>query len=635
MTLATPLFDKAGRRLGVLAIHLNLDRMDKIILTRAGLGETGETYLIDRSSRFVSGERFGRETFAQDVHSQGVDAALQSVDGFGLYQNYAGVPVIGVYRWIEDRELALLAEMHQQEAFAPARQLATVILLIGLVSTLVLAIGVYWLARRIARPILRIADTASRVTAGDLTQTVPVLTQDEVGVLAHAFNQMIEQLRDLLNTLENRVAARTRDLQIAADVAKQITTVLDIDELLQQVVALTVESFGLYGCLIYLLDEKEQILVQQIGADAQGNKLLIEKVRRIPLEAEPSVIALAARRREAVVVNDTAQSPAYLVSPSLVKTRSELAIPMTQGERLLGVFDLQSDSVNAFDEADLRVLTTLAEQTAIAVGNAQLFAEVQAARRAAEAASRAKSTFLSVVSHELRTPLTSVLGFAKIIKKRLENVVFPHVIADSDSDEHTVQRAVRQVQSNIDIIVAEGERLKALINNVLDLAKIESGRIEWRMEPVSVSEVLERAVAIMGPSIDKPLELEAQVEPDLPLVIGDRDRLTQVIVNLISNAVKFTNEGSITCRAQRTEAEIKVSVTDTGIGIAAGDQKRVFEQFVQAGDTLTNRPRGTGLGLSICRNIVEHHGGRIWVESELGVGSSFIFTLPVASRVGE
>ncbi len=172
-----------------------------------------------------------------------------------------------------------------------------------------------------------------------------------------------------------------------------------------------------------------------------------------------------------------------------------------------------------------------------------------------------------MVSHELRTPLTSVLGFAKIIKKRLESVVFPHAIAGSDADEHKVVRAISQIESNIDIVISEGERLAALINNVLDLAKIESGRVEWHLERVSVPAILERAVTIMGPLISKPLTLDVKVEPGLPRVVGDQDRLTQVVVNLISN-----------------------SVIDTGIGIAPDDQTRVFEQFVQAGDILTDRP---------------------------------------------
>ncbi|MFB2891528.1 response regulator [Aerosakkonemataceae cyanobacterium BLCC-F50] len=253
---------------------------------------------------------------------------------------------------------------------------------------------------------------------------------------------------------------------------------------------------------------------------------------------------------------------------------------------------------------------------------------LQQAKESAEIANRAKSDFLSVVSHELRTPLTSVLGFAKIIKKKLETVVFPEV----KTEDKKVQKTVKQVEDNLDIIVSEGERLTNLINDVLDLAKLESGKIEWKLEPVSLKEIIEQATAATSALfLTKPLQLIQDIEPELPQIVADKDRLIQVIINLISNAVKFTSEGSIICRVKKTNKEVIISIIDTGIGIATDDQNQVFEKFKQVGDTLTDKPKGTGLGLSICKQIVEYHGGRIWVESELGKGSNFSFTLPTAS----
>lgn len=253
---------------------------------------------------------------------------------------------------------------------------------------------------------------------------------------------------------------------------------------------------------------------------------------------------------------------------------------------------------------------------------------LQQAKESAEIANRAKSDFLSVVSHELRTPLTSVLGFAKIIKKKLETVVFPEV----KTEDKKVQKTVKQVEDNLDIIVSEGERLTNLINDVLDLAKLESGKIEWKLEPVSLTEIIEQATAATSALfLTKPLQLIQDIEPELPQIVADKDRLIQVIINLISNAIKFTSEGSIICRVKKTNKEVIISIIDTGIGIATDDQNQVFEKFKQVGDTLTDKPKGTGLGLSICKQIVEYHGGRIWVESELGKGSNFSFTLPTTS----
>jgi PAS domain S-box-containing protein len=258
--------------------------------------------------------------------------------------------------------------------------------------------------------------------------------------------------------------------------------------------------------------------------------------------------------------------------------------------------------------------------------------ELEQAKRAAEEASQAKGAFLATVSHELRTPLTSVLGFAKLIKRRLGETIRP---AAATADQK-VQRALAQVSENVDIIVTEGERLTTLINEVLDLAKIESGKVEWHMQPVVVGEIVDRAIAATTSlSEAKGLAVQTEIENALASVIGDPDRLIQVVINLLSNAIKFTEHGAITCRAHRTDGAIEVSVTDTGTGIAAEDQGKVFEQFVQVGDTLTGKPTGTGLGLPICRQIVEYHGGRIWVESELGRGSTFAFTLPIERVAAE
>jgi PAS domain S-box-containing protein len=237
-----------------------------------------------------------------------------------------------------------------------------------------------------------------------------------------------------------------------------------------------------------------------------------------------------------------------------------------------------------------------------------------------------KTDFISTVSHELRTPLTSVLGFAKIIKKKLDEVVFPAVA----SEEKKVQRTIRQVEDNIDIIVSEGMRLTSLINDVLDIAKMEAGKVDWKMELLDVGEVIEHAIAATSALFQaNQLEMIQQIQPELPKVMGDRDRIVQVAINLISNAVKFTDHGSVTCQAIRIDDNVCISVIDSGAGIAVEDHQKVFEKFKQVGDTLTDKPKGTGLGLPICKQIVEHHHGKIWVESELGKGSTFSFTLPI------
>jgi PAS domain S-box-containing protein len=237
-----------------------------------------------------------------------------------------------------------------------------------------------------------------------------------------------------------------------------------------------------------------------------------------------------------------------------------------------------------------------------------------------------KTEFLSIVSHELRTPLSLVLGFTKIISKRLRNVICPHV----NTENSKVKESLAKIQKDFDTIEQEGRRLTVLIDDLLDITKIEAGKVEWDMKPVSVAEVVVQAIALAISTFEqKGLELIKDFEEELPRVLADKDRLKQVVMNLISNALKFTDKGTITCSVRRNQcSEIVVSVIDTGIGIEDADRIRIFEKFKQVEDVLAKRPKGTGLGLSICKQIIEHHKDRIWVDSEPGKGSDFSFSLP-------
>lgn len=255
-------------------------------------------------------------------------------------------------------------------------------------------------------------------------------------------------------------------------------------------------------------------------------------------------------------------------------------------------------------------------------------AELEKAYEELKELDRLKSDFLSTVSHELRTPMTSVVGFTNLVKKRLEDTVFPRVAADEKT-----ARAISQVRENLDIITHESERLTLLINDVLDSANLDAGKVEWNFAPISPTHLLERAAtATAALSAQKGLELSRECGPGLPTVMGDENRLLQVLINLISNAIKFTAQGHIALSAEAQEGFIRFCVRDTGIGIAGENLEKVFDKFRQIGDTLTGKPQGTGLGLSICRQIIEYHGGNIWLESQPGVGSAFYFTVPLAGN---
>jgi PAS domain S-box-containing protein len=245
-----------------------------------------------------------------------------------------------------------------------------------------------------------------------------------------------------------------------------------------------------------------------------------------------------------------------------------------------------------------------------------------------------KSEFLSTVSHELRTPLTSILGFAKIIKKNYNKVIDD---VEGKITHKKVKKYIPRIENNLDIIIKEGDRLTRLINDVLDLSKIESGKMQWNDKSWDANEIIEEVVDITTGFFlqNKNVKFINTIEENLGSIQVDKDRIVQVINNLISNSMKFTNEGHVKLEVFKKNGNIQVEIEDTGSGITKKDQEKVFEKFRQVGDTLTDKPTGTGLGLPICKEIIEHYGGTIWVESELGEGSTFKFTLPLEGAAVE
>jgi signal transduction histidine kinase/DNA-binding response OmpR family regulator len=424
----------------------------------------------------------------------------------------------------------------------------------------------------------------------------------------------------VINEQEHSVRERAAELGTINRITQALATQLDKDGLIQLVGDQVRDLFRAPIAYVALLDRAAMMLhfPYAFGEDASSRPYGQGYTSQIIRTGQP------------LLINEDMEGNRAKLGIALIGklTASYLGVPIPSGGQTIGVISVQStDQEGRFTEADQRLLSTIASAVGVSFHNAKLFEEAGQARAVAEEADAAKSSFLSTVSHELRTPLTSVLGFAKIIRRRLEERLFP-LIPD---DDRKVQQTKTQVIENLNVVVSEGERLTKLIDDVLDLAKIEAGKFSWNMESVSVTDVIERAIAATASLFEaKKLNLVREIEPGLPNVTGDQDRLIQVVINLISNAVKFTDAGSITCAARRHTSELMVSVTDQGIGIAPADQSMVFEKFKQVGDTLTDKPKGTGLGLPICKEIVEHHGGRIWVESASGHGSTFSFTLPLA-----
>jgi signal transduction histidine kinase len=456
--------------------------------------------------------------------------------------------------------------------------------------------------------------------------------------------------------LQERVA----ELVTLNELAAAAGSTLDRDELLDGSLEAVTRHLRFDRALVLLADENQRVLAGGRSVGGTPEMTAAVAALSLPFDLLSSHLVQLFHSDGPLVFRDVDHDPdeRNRAFAEMMEVTSFLGTPLVSKGRAIGILAVDNRSSGRdVRPSDGPLLYTVGSLVAAAIDNARLYAEVeaqkdvlerrvaertaalaaaieeaQAARAAAEQGSAMKSAFLSSVSHELRTPLTSVVGFSRLIRRRLDEIVFPAVPAGDPKRD----RAMRQVSENLEIIMNESERLTALINDTLDLAKIEAGRMEWHRDPVDIGDVIHRATGATATLLDgSGLAMVVEVAPDLPTVMGDRDRLIQVVINLIANAVKFTPSGTITCTAAVVDGTVPstliVSVTDTGIGIAPQDLERVFEQFGQAaqeGDRLPETSRGTGLGLPICREIVEHHGGRLWVESELGKGSRFSFTLP-------
>jgi len=420
---------------------------------------------------------------------------------------------------------------------------------------------------------------------------------------------------DKMRLLE-QTGRRALELQTAATVARDTSGTLSLDILLKRSVEMLRDRFGFYHASVFLLDESGTYAIVRESTGEAGEEMK-QRGHKLGVGSK-SIIGTTTASGLPLVVNDVTRSDTHYRNPLLPDTRAELGIPLKIGDHVIGALDVQSTQANAFHADDVAVLQVLADQIAVAIENARAYELSQRAVEEMRQVDQFKSKFLANMSHELRTPLNSIIGFSKVILKGIDGPITD------------IQ------QQDLTAIYNSGQHLLNLINDILDLSKVEAGKMELAFDEVNLADLINSVMSTgVGLVKDKPIQLVRYIQPDLPVVRGDTVRIRQVLINLISNAAKFTDRGVITIEAaQQTNAsghsEVIVRVSDTGSGIPPEHQKKLFQPFSQVDDSPTRKTGGTGLGLSICRSLIELHGGRIGLErSKMGEGSVFYFTLPV------
>ncbi len=433
----------------------------------------------------------------------------------------------------------------------------------------------YFMVNKISQPLNQLTEYAKKLLAHDFDAKVDIKSKDEIGLLANTMQSMANNINEVFDRYEFALKDAVVELQ---DTLAYLTTIIDnmADGLI------VVDKDGVINHINPAASEMfGKAEFEMIGKNVEILGKELDKLAKKSLNTEEVV---------STEINLVNQRIGKAVAKSIKK---EYFSEESEAKGILGSVILIRD-ITQEKEVD-----------------------------------RLKTEFITVVSHELRTPLTSILGFIEMINKKFVENILPHL----DLNDSKLSKAVSKINKNFNIIFSEGERITSLINDVLDISKLESGKAIWNFTEISLNEVITDAYKAVSSLFEqKGLPFYMEIQPGLPEINADKERLIQVVINLLSNALKFTEKGYVKCKAQLNGDDILVSVEDTGIGIPEEEKDRIFEKFKQVGDLIRGKPKGTGLGLPISKQIVEAHGGEIWVESQLGKGSIFYFTIPLKRK---
>jgi signal transduction histidine kinase len=615
---------------GITVAEVNLKFIWDVI-SRIKIGDKGLAYAVDSRGRLIAHPDISQVLQKSDLSPlPQVKAALDAQSAGGtervsIARNPQGHEVLAAYASIQPLGWHVFVEQPLEEAFAPlydSLKRTGLLLLAGLVLSVLASLLV---ARRMVDPIRAVQEGAARIGAGNLDQDIEVHTGDELETLADQFNTMAERLKDSYAGLERKVEERTRELTQTLEQQTATSEILRVisssptdlgpvfKAILDNATRLCDATLG----ILYSYDGEAYRLLDIVGAAPEYENFL----RQGPIRPGPlTALGRIARELQPVHIHDVRADPAYaqadplrMATAQLGGTRTLLMVPMRKEGRLVGALTIYRREVLPFSEKQIALLQTFADQAVIAIENVRLFQEIQEKSLQLEIANRHKSEFLANMSHELRTPLNAIIGFSEVLQERM--------FGDMNDKQ----------SEYIDDIHGSGKHLLSLINDILDLSKVEAGRMELDLATFDLPSAIDNALTLIKERAARHgIELECAVDAAVGEIKADERKFKQILLNLLSNAVKFTSEGGrIAVAARPVDSMVEVSVTDTGIGIAADDHAAVFEEFRQVGKDYTKKSEGTGLGLALTRKFVELHGGRIWVTSEPGKGSTFTFTLPV------
>jgi signal transduction histidine kinase/putative methionine-R-sulfoxide reductase with GAF domain len=468
----------------------------------------------------------------------------------------------------------------------------------------------------LAVPILKGDDLLGVVTIYHLEEVRP-FTDKQIALVETFADQAaiaIDNVR-LLNALRHRTDELGRsvsELQALGEVSQAVNSTLDLETVLSTIVAKAVQLSGTEAGAIYGYDEQAQEF--HLRATYGMDQELIDALRQRHIGLDDPNVVSALTQREPTQIADLREEPASEINDIILRAgyRALMVAPLLRGEDIVGMLVVRRRTPGEFAKNTVDLIKTFAAQSALAIQNARLFHEIEDKSRQLEEASQHKSQFLANMSHELRTPLNAILGYTELM-------------ADGAYGEPS-----EKMLGILKRLEANGRHLLGLINDVLDLSKIEAGQLVLELSDYSVQDIAQTVRSTLEPlAADKKLAFKLELAPGLPPGRGDGRRLTQVLINLVGNAIKFTDAGEVAIKAEANNGSFHVSIRDTGPGISAADQAKLFQEFQQADNAITKKKGGTGLGLAISKRIIEMHGGKIWVDSQLGQGSTFAFKLPV------